>query len=209
MTGREKKLLRVWSAVAAVMAVAVVLLPGTVGASRESGRQVAAHTALAGSECEKQVGLAAEPAETVVGRDDIVCGDNRLSYILQEYLQELCEQYRLDYALVLALAETESGFDPLAENPDTHCFGLLQVHPCNYKEMAERGIDMETVAGSIEAGCVILRDKLSRHGTAQRALMAYHCGDAGAEALWREGVTETAYTRTVLERYRKWMSVLK
>lgn len=208
MTKREEQIVRRWAAVIVAAMFALFLLSEIV-----TGEPARAENTRSADLVGKPIGITTATTDAPVvmftGRDDIVCGDHRLDYITQEYLQKLCERYGLDYALVLALAETESGFDVQAENPDTHCFGLLQVSPCNYKDMQERGIDIETVAGSMEAGCVILRDKLRRHGTVERALMAYHCGSAGAEAMWREGVTETAYTRTVLARYEKWTSLLE
>lgn len=138
----------------------------------------------------------------------IVSEGNALSPELQKVMQEKCEEYGVPYALALAVADQESRFDPDAKSgTDDH--GLMQINSINFEWLREKGIEPLTYEGNIEAGVLILSKALNRYGEMELALMAYNCGDTGAKRLWNAGTYSTQYSRSVMERYNKWVQVLE
>ncbi|WP_018086931.1 M23 family metallopeptidase [Desulfurispora thermophila] len=58
--------------------------------------------------------------------------------------QEAEEKYGIPWWFLAAVAFTESSFNPLAENPSTGCYGLMQVAPANWQEYAPQlGFDVQ------------------------------------------------------------------
>lgn len=95
-----------------------------------------------------------------------------LSYDLQDVIQTECERYGIDYCLVLGLIETESSFDPDADNG--LCYGLMQLNRDYFP-------DKLTPAENIQAGIEYLADQLGRYETVEAALCGYNAGhDTGA-----------------------------
>ena len=103
----------------------------------------------------------AETPEPVRHRGDIVSEGRLLAYDLQEIMQDCCEVYGVPYALVLAIAEVETHFDPDAVSP-THDYGLMQINQCNHEWLQGLGMDPLTHAGNIEAGLYLISDYLSQ-----------------------------------------------
>jgi len=149
-----------------------------------------------------------EPVETYILSDAIVSDGRLLSYELQTVMQEYCTEYNVPYALALAVAERESNFNPDAKS-GTNDYGLMQINKINHKQLKELGIDPLTHKGNIHAGILMLSQKLERYGDYELALMAYNCGDTGAKRLWDAGTYSTKYSRAVMERYQKWLSILE
>lgn len=141
-------------------------------------------------------------------RDDIVSDGNLLSYELQEVMQDCGEEYGVPYALLLAMADEESRFDPDAAS-STNDYGLMQINQCNHAWLREIGIDPMEPAGNIEAGAYIISQHLQNYGEPELALMAYNCGPSGAKKLWDAGTYETEYSRKVMAAFEHWTSVLE
>lgn len=141
-------------------------------------------------------------------RDDIVSDGRLLSYELQEVMQDLCEEYGVPYALTLAIAEVETHFDPDAVS-GTGDYGLMQINTCNHEWLVEKGIDVMTHEGNIEAGIYIISQHLEKYGEPELALMAYNCGPTGARRLWDAGTYQTEYSRKVMTAFEYWTSVLE
>lgn len=131
-----------------------------------------------------------------------------LDYDLQKALYDSCRKYDVPFALALAVAEKESGFDPDAKS-STNDYGLMQINAVNFEWLNEKGIDPLTYDGNIEAGVLMLSKALDRYGEIELALMAYNCGDTGAKRLWDAGTYSTEYSGSVMERYQKWVRVLE
>lgn len=150
----------------------------------------------------------AETPEPVRHRDDIVSDGRLLAYDLQDIMQDACEVYGVPYALALAIAEVETHFDPDAVSP-THDYGLMQINQINHTWLLEKGFDVHTYAGNIEAGLYIIGGYLDTYGDTERALMAYNNGPNGAKKLWDAGTYQTDYTRKVMAALEHWTSVLE
>lgn len=150
------------------------------------------------------------PAQTPAPRyrDDIVSDGRLLSYELQEFMQDCCEEYGVPYALALAIAEVETHFDPDAVSR-TGDYGLMQINECNHEWMLELGFDVMTYEGNIEAGIYIISGHLANYGEPELALMAYNCGASGARKLWAAGQYQTDYSRKVMAAFEYWTSVLE
>lgn len=133
---------------------------------------------------------------------------NILSLELQSVMAKMCDKYGVPYALALAVADHESRFDPDAKS-STNDFGLMQINSINFEWLKEKGIDPLTYEGNIEAGVLMLSKSLDCYGEIELALMAYNCGDTGAKRLWDAGTYSTEYSRSVMERYQKWVRVLE
>ena len=125
-----------------------------------------------------------------------------LSRELQLFTKRLCENHQLDYELVLAVMQVESRFDEEAYNPTSECIGLMQVNIINCTELYRvlRITDLKDPHQNIESGIYLLNKCFKQsEGNVNYALMMYNCGVNKAKQLWNEGVTETNYTRKVLE----------
>ena len=143
--------------------------------------------------------------QTVIGKSYIYSDEIPMSYGQQLAMQMACEDYGVPYALALGIAETESGFDFDAWSG--WAYGLMQISPVNYGWLRAEGIEPEDRIGNIKAGCRIIGELLERYD-AHKALMAYNMGEYGAAELWAQGVTESEYSRKVVEAMAKWEEVL-
>ncbi len=130
-----------------------------------------------------------------------------LSDDLQAVTEIMCAKHDVPLALILAIMERESNFNPDAVSP-TNDYGLMQINKINFETLRSEGIDPLTYEGNIEAGCKILGEYIKRYGDIELALMAYNCGPTGARRLWDAGTYSTAYTRAVMAAYEKWQGVL-
>ncbi len=209
---RQRRRIRRQNQVAAAVLLALLALPvylflkpGPVIAKAPA----AVTTAPEAAQAEAVQEPTPEPTpEPVRHRDDIVSDGQLLAYDLQETMQDLCECYGVPYALALAIAEVETHFDPdaVSSGGDT---GLMQINPCNHAWLLERGMDVHTYAGNIEAGIYLIAGHLDTYGDMEKALMAYNCGPSGAKKLWDAGVYQTDYSRKVMAAFERWTSILE
>lgn len=125
--------------------------------------------------------------------------DVPLSDELQIFTQELCEEYSIEYELVLSVMQVESSFNPDACNIETNCVGLMQVNTVNLCELLTelRIRGLWEPHDNIRCG-VYLLSKASVGTDTEHALMIYNCGLTGARKLWADGIHSTEYTRKVL-----------
>lgn len=135
-------------------------------------------------------------------RDDVP-----LPYDLQDVMQSACKTYGVDYSLALAVCQTESSFDPNAQNGQ--CWGYMQIHSINYPETREAtGYDPESPDGNTVCGVYLLAKEIHKYDSVSKGLMAYNCGETGAAKLWNQDIFTTEYTRTVLDRAEQWQTLL-
>lgn len=113
---------------------------------------------------------------------------------LQTYIHDLCEEYNMSYALIVALIDTESDFDTDAVST-TGDYGLMQINEINHKD----GYDYTNAYDNVKHGIKALHKLCVKYEEAELALMAYNMGEAGAAAAWNKGVYSTEYTRNIME----------
>jgi soluble lytic murein transglycosylase-like protein len=113
-----------------------------------------------------------------------------------ELIARTAEQHELDPALLTAVAQVESAFDPLAVSPKG-ARGLLQLMP----ETAERfGVeDPFDAADNVEGGARYLRWLLERYdGRTDLALAGYNAGEGAVDR--HSGVPPYRETRRYVRR---------
>lgn len=123
---------------------------------------------------------------------------------LQEYTYYICQHSGVDFALVMAVMYTESGFDPEAVSATGDC-GLMQINEINLAELTDKLMitDITDPYQNIRSGIYLLEQYTKKYKDAERVLMAYNMGDYGSSALWVKGVHTTAYTEKVLTKYKE------
>jgi hypothetical protein len=131
--------------------------------------------------------------------------DVPLSDDLQIFTQLVCEDYKVDFKLVLAVIAVESGFRSTAYNEKTDCCGLMQVNAVNLPVLREKlGVtNLFDSYENIRSGIYILRYALNYGGDTVHALMIYNNGLAGAKRLIQKGIHSTDYTDKVLLEMKK------
>jgi soluble lytic murein transglycosylase-like protein len=106
-------------------------------------------------------------------------------------VQEHAARHALRPALVRAVIQVESGYNPRARSP-RGAMGLMQLMPATARELGVR--DPYDPAENIGGGCAYLRRLIDRyHGSEELALAAYN---AGADAVDRHGKSIPPYQET-------------
>lgn len=123
----------------------------------------------------------------------------------QRYLYEVSAKYGIPAELTLAVTGMETCFDVhIGSRFDQHGneyygAGMVSVD-CAEEHLARLGITLCTPEGGLEAVAYILREKLDEFpGDIHKALIAYNCGSYGAQTLFDKGITETDYSKRVLQ----------
>lgn len=117
----------------------------------------------------------------------------------QEFVFYLCSGYSIDFALVMALIQQESDFEPSVIS-STNDYGYMQINKINHEWLTEiLGVtDYTDPYQNIRAGVFVLRKLFERYQDTDMVLMAYNMGENGASRLWEKGVFETDYTQSIL-----------
>lgn len=144
--------------------------------------------------------------EKIVSPSETYIPEIPLSEELQLTMQDLCKRYKVPYALALAVCETESSFRTDAKNGN--CIGLMQINSINFGWLREDGIEPTEHAGNIEAGVKMLGQLLDKYADADKALMAYNCGEVGAARRWERGECKSTYSQKVIEKSGEWQKVI-
>lgn len=122
---------------------------------------------------------------------------------VQKYIYAVAEQYNVNPALIIAIIDWESEFDPNARSASGDS-GYMQVNDCNLK-MLERELGITDIFDpyqNILGGTYILSCALnSSNDELQPALMVYNMGLKNARNLWKGGTYSSKYSRGVYELY--------
>jgi hypothetical protein len=81
------------------------------------------------------------------------------------FFKEAEEKYGIPWWFLAAMAFKESSFNPGAENPDTHCYGLMQVSPSNWEHYApllgfDPVMDRDNPRAQVMVGAYLLKNYL-------------------------------------------------
>ena len=120
----------------------------------------------------------------------------------QMWLAALCEKRGLDYAVMVAMAEQESGFDPCAVGAMGE-LGMWQVMPGTAAEAEEalgRRLNLFDPYDNAECASWLMEKYMGKYGNDVYALFAYSMGEAGAEECLKAGVPRSLYAALVLEK---------
>lgn len=140
---------------------------------------------------------------------EIFIYDVPLSENLQRYIYEVCADEEVPVALVLAMIEHESRFNPEVVS-STDDYGLMQINEVNHAWLEEdfRCADMLNPYQNVFCGIKIIAMYIEKYDDDYgKALMAYNMGDYGARKAWQNGVTSTNYSTSILELMQKYEEV--
>lgn len=123
-----------------------------------------------------------------------------LSHSLQRYIYEVCADENVPVALVIAMIDHESKFNPEAVS-DTGDYGLMQINQINHDTLAEkyRTADMLDPYQNVFCGVKMIGSYIETYEDYGKALMAYNMGNYGAKKAWENGITSTSYSETILK----------
>ena len=140
---------------------------------------------------------------------EIFIYDVPLSENLQRYIYEVCADEEVPVALVLAMIEHESGFNPEVISATDDC-GLMQINEVNYEWLEEdfRCADMTNPYQNVFCGIKIIGQYLEQYeGDYTKALMTYNMGNYGAKKAWANGVENTRYTTSIMALFQEYEEV--
>lgn len=120
------------------------------------------------------------------------------------------ERYGVEPALVMAVMQVESSFNPMAVNPSDPSYGLMQMLPSTATLLAGRSVSgqelLDNPALAVDLGTQYLAMGLARYGNTGDAIAAYNAGVArrNAEGQYTNSRGDTkvqAYVDRVLDAY--------
>ena len=119
----------------------------------------------------------------------------------QEFIYYLSYGYNIDFPFVMALIETESGFNPNAVSATNDC-GLMQINKINhgYLTKAVGVTNFFDPYQNVCAGTFMLKNLFEKYDDPAKVLMAYNMGEGGASRLWKQGVYESNYSNKVMNK---------
>lgn len=121
----------------------------------------------------------------------------------EHLIQEASRRYDLDAALIRAVMQVESSFNPLVVSP-AGATGLMQLMPSVSKKMGVR--DPLDPRENVMAGARYLRELLDRHnGSIELTLASYNAGP-GAVARYRNTIPPFKETRTYVRKITRLMA---
>lgn len=124
----------------------------------------------------------------------------QLPDLVQVYLYCLCKQAQVDYPMVLALIEVESGYHYDAVSEDGG-IGYMQIRYEAHKDRLGDGAE-ETLKNpytNIRVGMEYLKELSDRFISKDEVLTAYNYGVTGAyKNFWNDGVYSSPYSDKVL-----------
>lgn len=121
----------------------------------------------------------------------------------QKHLQKVCSTYGVEYAVALAMIETESSYKPDA-NGNAGDYGYFQIvekyHKDRMKELKVSSIDDPKDNATVAIDC--LAQYIERFGSVDKALTAYNHGVTGAyRDVWKDtGEEQSEYSKKVLKK---------
>lgn len=124
---------------------------------------------------------------------------------VQVYLWDLCRDRGLDYCMVIAMIEQESGYRYDAIGDGGESVGYLQIGERWHKaRMEAEGVtDLSNPYGNIRVGLNFLQEFCTKYLDSSGihcVLMAYSMGENGAKNCWEKGIYSTEYSRSILFR---------
>jgi hypothetical protein len=130
--------------------------------------------------------------------------DVPLSEELQDHIFAVCEEYRIEPSIVIAMIERESGFRDWVVGDGGKSFGLMQIQERWHLERMERlGVtDLLDPYQNVLVGIDILAELFGRYDDIEWVLMAYNGGASYANNLAERGVV-SAYATGVIEGARE------
>lgn len=128
--------------------------------------------------------------------------DVPLTEDLQDIIIDVSEERGVAPALVIAVIEKESGYNPDASGDNGRSQGLMQIWRSFHEKRMEKlgAANLYDPRDNVIVGIDILAEKLDKYEDVEKALIAYNAGDAGAKKhYFSKGVYSNGYSRAVLK----------
>ncbi|MDO4331790.1 MAG: lytic transglycosylase domain-containing protein [Eubacteriales bacterium] len=125
---------------------------------------------------------------------------------MQCYTYILCKLYGVEYSVVVALIEQESGYTFDKVGDDGNSIGYMQVYESAHTDRMERlnCTNLMNPYQNVKVGIDFLAELIEKYGTVQDALAAYNYGERGArEHLWNNGIYVYSYNEGIMSRARE------
>lgn len=146
---------------------------------------------------------AEEPAAPEVPKEpERTYYDVPLTEDLQDVIIDTAGGRGVDPALVLAVIEKESGYNPDASGDNGRSQGLMQIWRSFHEKRMEKlgAANLYDPRDNVIVGIDILAEKLDKYEDIEKALIAYNAGDAGAKKhYFSKGIYSNSYSRAVLK----------
>lgn len=131
------------------------------------------------------------PARQFIEMEDpsTIYFDIPLSHNVQSYIFDLCAEYGIDAALIIAIIERESKYNEMAIGDNGNSLGLMQIQP-RWNEKRMRELSCQNLLDpyqNILVGIDILSEYLEQGKSIEWALMAYNGGPAYANRKTAKG----------------------
>ena len=121
---------------------------------------------------------------------------------IQDFLWDICEEKGLDFYIVTAQIEVESGYQSNITGDKGESKGYLQIQEKWHKKrmQAEGVTDLYNPIENIKVGTNCLKELYEKYGEWHKALMCYNMGESKARELWSAGKYSTEYSIKILTR---------
>ena len=118
---------------------------------------------------------------------------------LQDYINQLCDDYNVDMPLVLAVIGQESNYNAGALGDDGNSIGLMQIQPQYHQQRMDRlGVtDLLDPYQNVTVGIDLLAELINENKGAEWAVTAYNAGAAAADYNKTIGI-RSEYVESVL-----------
>ena len=128
----------------------------------------------------------------------IIYYDSELPEDMQNIVMDVCKEYDLSPALVIAVIEKESLCNPNAVGDNGQSIGLMQIYEYWHEDRMERlGVtDLFDPEQNIRVGVDILHELFRLNEDVHWALMAYNGG---------KGYANNHYSQGVVSEYAQWV----
>jgi len=139
----------------------------------------------------------------VVEESKIYLFDVPLDLDLQLHIIEVCSDYYIEPAVIMAMIERESSFRVKVVGDNGDAVGLMQIQGKWHRERMDKlGVtDLSDPYQNVRVGIDYLAELCREYECIGMPLVAYNYGPSGAEKnLFSKGIYETKYSRTILER---------
>ncbi len=126
--------------------------------------------------------------------------DVPLSQEKQEYVEKMAKEFGIPAELILGVMYTESRYKAEIVSKNGKYIGIMQIAKSNLKMLNSKfGItDLRDYKQNVKSGAYFLSYFYKKYdGDINKVLMCYHCGEGGAQRLWRNGKTVDGYCNKV------------
>lgn len=138
-----------------------------------------------------EITMIAEDEFTEVVEEEYVGNPNiPLPLDLQKFIEEKCEEYSVNEAIVLAIMESESTFREAVGSEKilggteggARYYGYMQLSAANCnRAYKDYGLNAHTKEGNIEMGIILLSSYIEKYGELDSVITAYKAGEGYAD----------------------------